>query len=30
VSERLEQTTPPSEKELVMLRSLDPTRMYLG
>jgi glutaconate CoA-transferase subunit B len=30
VAEKLEQTPPPTEKELAMLRSLDPSRMYLG
>lgn len=30
VSETLEQTPPPTEKEITVLRSLDPKRMYLG
>ena len=30
VSEMLEQTPPPTEKEITVLRSLDPNRMYLG
>ena len=30
VSEMLEQTPPPTEKEITVLRSLDPKRMYLG
>jgi glutaconate CoA-transferase subunit B len=30
ISDKLEQTPPPTEKELETLRSLDPQRMYLG
>jgi glutaconate CoA-transferase subunit B len=30
ISETLEQTPPPTEKELTTVRSLDPSRMYLG
>jgi glutaconate CoA-transferase subunit B len=30
ISDKLEQTPPPTEKEITTLRSLDPKRMYLG
>ena len=30
ISDKLQQTPPPTEKEIMTLRSLDPKRMYLG
>jgi len=30
VANKLEQTPPPTDKELATLRALDPTRIYLG
>jgi glutaconate CoA-transferase subunit B len=30
VSDKLQQTPTPTEKEIMTLRSLDPKRMYLG